>query len=83
MCLYPEVQEKVHEEIFDCFGIDGNISLADDFRLPYLVATIEEISRHCPAAALGVPHETTADFSIGSYVLPKGELQVLRSGMWR
>lgn len=72
LAKYPEVQEKAHKEIFDCFGLDHSISLQDTFRLPYLQALIEEIFRCSQQAALSVPRLTNKDVVLGGHLIPKG-----------
>ena len=69
---YPEIQEEMHQKIKNCFGLDGEISLQDDFRIPEVKSFCEEVARHCFGTALGLPRQTTRDISIGGYNIPKG-----------
>ena len=51
MCQYPEIQELVHKEISNEFGLDGTITIQDKKRLPYLMAVINEVGRHASVTA--------------------------------
>ena len=70
MTLFPEVQEKCFQEIDEAIG-QNQPCLEDGKDTPYLKATLQEISRHCPHLALTVQHNTTEDTYIGGYFIPK------------
>uniref|UniRef100_A0A6J0TDU2 Steroid 17-alpha-hydroxylase/17,20 lyase n=1 Tax=Pogona vitticeps TaxID=103695 RepID=A0A6J0TDU2_9SAUR len=72
LLYYPEVQEKIQEEIDQKIGLDRHPLLSDRQRLSYLEATISEVLRIRPVAPLLIPHEALEDTSIGEYDIPKG-----------
>ena len=63
------------KDISDCFGKDGNISLNDDFRLPYVQAVLEEVMRSYPLITLGVARFTNEDLEINGCTIEKGNVQ--------
>ncbi|KAM6443419.1 steroid 17-alpha-hydroxylase/17,20 lyase isoform 1-T1 [Liasis olivaceus] len=69
---YPEVQQKIQEELDQKVGFNRHPLLADRQHLNYLEATISEILRIQPVSPLLISHEALADTSIGEYHIPKG-----------
>ncbi|KAE9548299.1 hypothetical protein FO519_008488 [Halicephalobus sp. NKZ332] len=72
MVNYPEVQNKIHEEIDREIGRERNITMSDQAKLPYLQACIQELQRIFIPFSLNTQHMTTEDVVIGGYKLPKG-----------
>uniref|UniRef100_A0A670XN52 Steroid 17-alpha-hydroxylase/17,20 lyase n=1 Tax=Pseudonaja textilis TaxID=8673 RepID=A0A670XN52_PSETE len=72
LLYYPEVQQKIQEELDQKIGFNRHPVLADRQHLNYLEATISEVLRIRPVAPLLIPHEALADTSIGEYYIPKG-----------
>nr|CAB3235507.1 cytochrome P450 2J2-like [Phallusia mammillata] len=66
---YPEVQEKVHQEIDDIVGKEGKISLHAE--LHYTRAVIQEVYRIEAVVPLSVPRRTTKDITFMGYKIPK------------
>ena len=71
MMKYPEVQEKVFEEIKSNIGLDRYTTLCDKKSTPYCEAVIEEVSRICPEVYFSVPHFTTEDVTFKGVFYPK------------
>ncbi|KAH0623790.1 hypothetical protein JD844_006912, partial [Phrynosoma platyrhinos] len=74
---YPEVQQKIQEELDQKIGFDRHPLLKDRQHLPYLDATIREVLRIRPVSPLLIPHEALEDTSIGEYDIPKGAQVVI------
>jgi len=71
MASFPDIQEKCFQEVQSVFD-GGRPSMADGKSTPFLRATIQEISRHCPHLAITVQHLTTQDVYVGDTLIPKG-----------
>ena len=70
---YPEIQERVFEDIKKSVGVSGGVALSDKPKLPYVEAFIDEVSRHCPEATTGgPPHKTLEDVVLRGQFIPKG-----------
>ncbi|KAJ7482249.1 cytochrome P450 [Mycena galericulata] len=61
MLLYPDVQNKLREEIDNAVGKDQLPAFNEIKSLPYLGAVIKEVLRWRPMGPLGVPHRSTQD----------------------
>lgn len=71
MVLHPRVQEGVQKELDTVIGRSRRPSLEDRARLPYVEATIAEISRISPIAPITVPHTAIKDTELGGYSIRK------------
>ncbi|EFX85499.1 phm, putative ecdysteroid 25-hydroxylase, ecdysone biosynthesis [Daphnia pulex] len=80
LILYPDVQERIHEEIERVVGqLDqGRIPCyaTDARRMPWTEATICEVQRLKTILPLGVPHGTLQDCELAGYRIPKGAMVV-------
>ncbi|KAF1990338.1 cytochrome P450 [Aulographum hederae CBS 113979] len=71
MCLYPEWQVKLQEEVDRVCG-DRMPEPKDAPQMPVLRAVIKEIMRWRPVTPSSIPHESTEDFVYEGYFIPKG-----------
>ncbi|GIY38661.1 probable cytochrome P450 4d20 [Caerostris darwini] len=69
--LYPEVQEKIHQELDSVLGADskGPLRVADLNELKYLECVLKECFRLYPPAAL-FARKTSEEISICGYTIP-------------
>ncbi|XP_068169487.1 cytochrome P450 1A1 [Antennarius striatus] len=68
---YPEIQERLFEEIKDKVGLDRTPALSDKSNLPFLEAFILEVFRHSSFLPFTIPHCTSKDTSLNGYFIPK------------
>ncbi|KAJ8340651.1 hypothetical protein SKAU_G00352840 [Synaphobranchus kaupii] len=71
LVAYPEIQEKLHQEMKDNVGLERTPLLSDKPKLPLLEAFILEIFRHSSFLPFTIPHCTTKDTSLNGYFIPK------------
>jgi len=72
MATWPEIQEKVQEEIDRVVGRDRLPEYSDRLLMPYTEAVLMEVQRYASILCLSFPHACTKNIKIGEYVLPKG-----------
>ncbi|XP_062818370.1 cytochrome P450 2G1-like isoform X1 [Anolis carolinensis] len=71
MLKYPEVEEKVHQEIDCVVGRNRIPAVKDRVNMPYTNAVIHEIQRLVDILPVGLPHKVTEDIEFRGYLLPK------------
>ncbi|XP_075440367.1 cytochrome P450 2K1-like [Ascaphus truei] len=71
MMKYPDIQEKVQEEITRVIG-SAQPNYNHHTQMPFTNAVIHETQRFAVVAPLGLPHETTKDVNFKGYFIPKG-----------
>ncbi|KAK1890651.1 Cytochrome P450 1A1 [Dissostichus eleginoides] len=71
LVAYPEIQERLYQELKDKVGLDRTPLLSDRPNLPFLEAFILEIFRHSSFLPFTIPHCTTKDTSLNGYYIPK------------
>ncbi|KAM3586420.1 hypothetical protein VKS41_002937 [Umbelopsis sp. WA50703] len=67
---FPDVQDKVYEEIFSVVGKDRLPTATDEAKLVYLQCVILETLRFRTPTPLGVPHATSCSDVYKNYVIP-------------
>ena len=72
--FYPEVQERLWQEINDVIGASRLPTIEDKVKMPYAQAVITETLRMASTVPLGLPHATSCDFHFRGYVIPKGTM---------
>ncbi|KAG9269222.1 cytochrome P450 2J6-like [Astyanax mexicanus] len=72
MAKYPEVQEKVQEEIDRVIGQSRQPSLADRADMPYTDAVLHEVQRIGNIVPLSLHRTAAKDIQIGKHIIPKG-----------
>nr|XP_033793246.1 cytochrome P450 2K1-like [Geotrypetes seraphini] len=71
MMKYPEIQEKVQEEIERVIG-SSQPRTEHRKHMPYTNAVIHEVQRFANIVPMNLPHETSRDTNFKGYFLPKG-----------
>lgn len=69
---YPEVQERVREELTRELGAGRAPSLGDRTRLPYTDAVLHEAQRLLALVPMGIPRALTRTTCFRGYTLPQG-----------
>uniref|UniRef100_A0A8C0JIL8 Cytochrome P450 n=1 Tax=Chelonoidis abingdonii TaxID=106734 RepID=A0A8C0JIL8_CHEAB len=69
---YPQVQEKIHQEIDVVIGRDRAPTAEDRGRMPYTDATLHEIQRFSDILPMSLPHTVTRDTRFRGYLIPQG-----------
>lgn len=72
VATHPDVQRRAQEEIDAVIGPSRVPTFEDIEQLPYVRATIQEVTRFRPVAPIGIPHLATADEIVNGYFIPKG-----------
>jgi cytochrome P450 len=73
LALYPEVQEKLFEEIKRVVGLSRHVALADRPEMPFFEATIMEIQRYASLVPV-TSHVVHEDVEFHGYTIGKGTI---------
>ncbi|XP_008275864.1 cytochrome P450 1A1 [Stegastes partitus] len=71
LVAYPEIQERLFQELKDNVGLDRTPLLSDKAKLPQLEAFILELFRHASFLPFTIPHCTSKDTSLNGYFIPE------------
>ncbi|KAF6317066.1 cytochrome P450 family 2 subfamily E member 1 [Rhinolophus ferrumequinum] len=71
---YPDVAEKLHEEIDRVIGPSRLPAIKDRLEMPYMDAVVHEIMRFINLVPLNVYHKATRDTVFRGYEIPKGTI---------
>ncbi|XP_053404194.1 steroid 17-alpha-hydroxylase/17,20 lyase-like isoform X2 [Mercenaria mercenaria] len=77
MVAFPDIQEKVQEEIDRVVGRDKLPGINDRPNLGYTEAVLHESMRLGTVAPLGLPHMTLCDTEVAGYRIPKGTTVII------
>ncbi|KAM5145962.1 cytochrome P450 2F3-like isoform 2-T2 [Mantella aurantiaca] len=69
---YPEVAEKMQEEIDLVVGRERFPSISDKGKMPYTEAAVHELIRFCDVLPISLPRCTSKDTVFRGYSIPKG-----------
>ena len=72
MTRYPEVQERMQEELDRVVGGARRPQLSDCNDLPFTSAVVLEVQRYASILPLGVSHVSDVDLSLGDLTIPSG-----------
>lgn len=76
-CLkYPEVKERIQNEIDDVVGHGRLPTLDDRMYLPYTEATIREVMRFDTLVPSSIPHKAMYSTNFLNYDVPKGTIMI-------
>ena len=80
MVVYPNVQEKIHEELDRVVGENVSPRLQDVKNMPYLQATVCEVMRKSSTVPVTVSN-AIRDTTIGGFHIPKGTFVIFH--LWQ
>nr|CAB3493148.1 unnamed protein product [Digitaria exilis] len=76
---YPKVIKRAQAEIDATVGNSRLLNAEDLPRLGYLQAIVHEALRLYPATPLLIPHESTADCTVGGHHIPTGTMLLVNT----
>ncbi|XP_068461030.1 cytochrome P450 1D1 [Clinocottus analis] len=68
---YPDIQERIHQEIDDHIGTARLPMFSDKPKMPFTEAFIYEVFRHASYIPFTIPHCTTRNTTLNGYFIPK------------
>ena len=72
MMKYPDIQNKVQEEIRKATGDNELVTLADKDKIPYTEATLNEVWRFCNIVPFTGPRKVAGQLKVGNFEIPSG-----------
>ncbi|XP_010636845.1 cytochrome P450 2E1 isoform X2 [Fukomys damarensis] len=73
---YPEIEEKLHEEIDRVIGPTRIPAVKDRLEMLYMDAVVHETQRFINLVPSNLPHEATRDTVFQGYLIPKGTIVI-------
>ncbi|KAM5242827.1 cytochrome P450 2E1 [Hipposideros larvatus] len=73
---YPDIEEKLHEEIDRVIGPSRIPAIKDRLEMPYMDAVVHEIMRFINLVPSNLYHKATRDTVFRGYVIPKGTIVI-------
>lgn len=74
MVTYPDVQDRVHQELDDVLKMEAQPLLSHRPALPFLRAVICETQRYADILPIGAPHAASKAFELHGYHIPQGAI---------
>uniref|UniRef100_G3PCA9 Cytochrome P450 1A n=1 Tax=Gasterosteus aculeatus TaxID=69293 RepID=G3PCA9_GASAC len=68
---YPDIQDRIHQEIDDHIGIARLPMFSDKPKMPFTEAFMYEVFRHASYVPFTIPHCTTRNITLNGYFIPK------------
>lgn len=69
--IRPDLQEKVHNEIFSVLGTDGIPNYAERSQLPYVEALLLEVQRYFHIVPISGPRRVLKTCELGGFTIPQ------------
>ncbi|XP_066560961.1 cytochrome P450 2C5 [Amia ocellicauda] len=73
---YPQVQERIQQEIKAVIGAQRRPALEDRTAMPFTDAVIHESQRLLDTVPMNLPHMATQDIFFRGYTIPKGTMVI-------